>query len=85
MLQSTVGISTGVLFQLINQMQPATYKKHSRPPTLAHLVPGLSSEGVELMTSFLQFDPTKRITAKDAMEVCFGLRCYLSLPREIRR
>jgi serine/threonine protein kinase len=37
------------------------------PASLAHLVPTLDEEGVNLLEEMLQYDPAKRITAADAM------------------
>lgn len=51
--------------------KPDTYKSYPRPESLAHLVPGLPEAGVDLLTRMLQFDPAKRITAKDAMDHAF--------------
>lgn len=50
-------------------LQPATYKRYDRPASLAHLVPGLTAEGVDLLTRMMQYDPAKRITAREAMDV----------------
>ena len=49
--------------------KPATYRAHARPAGLAHLVPGMSEDGVDLLQRFLAHDPARRITAKDALEV----------------
>jgi cyclin-dependent kinase len=54
--------------------RPQTYAHHPRPATLAHLVPGMSEDGVDLLQRFLHFDPSKRISAKDALEVRGGWR-----------
>ncbi|KUF76563.1 Cyclin-dependent kinase 5 [Phytophthora nicotianae] len=37
------------------------------PENLAHLVPTLDADGVDLLEQMLQYDPAKRITAADAM------------------
>ncbi|GMF26007.1 unnamed protein product [Phytophthora fragariaefolia] len=37
------------------------------PDNLAHLVPTLDADGVDLLEQMLQYDPAKRITAADAM------------------
>ncbi|KAG7382307.1 Cell division control protein 2 [Phytophthora pseudosyringae] len=37
------------------------------PESLAHLVPTLDADGVDLLEQMLQYDPAKRITAADAM------------------
>ncbi|RLN95123.1 hypothetical protein BBJ28_00000107 [Nothophytophthora sp. Chile5] len=37
------------------------------PENLAHLVPTLDEDGVDLLEQMLQYDPAKRITAADAM------------------
>ena len=47
--------------------KPESFKKFPEPESLASLVPGLSPEGVDLMHQMLQFDPSKRISAKDAL------------------
>jgi cyclin-dependent kinase len=47
--------------------QPASYKRYPRPDSLAHLVPGLPAEGLDLLTRMLQHDPAKRISAADAL------------------
>ena len=49
--------------------KPASYRQHARPASLAHLVPGMSEEGVDLLQRLLAYDPAKRISAKDALEV----------------
>jgi len=45
-----------------------TGKSYVRPSDLRHLVKNMSSDGVELLSKMLEFDPAKRITAKAAME-----------------
>jgi serine/threonine protein kinase len=37
------------------------------PESLAHLVPTLDADGVDLLEQMLQYDPAKRVTAADAM------------------
>lgn len=48
--------------------QPLTYKRFPRPDSLAHLVPGLPPDGLDLLTRLLQHDPAKRVAAAAAME-----------------
>lgn len=60
--------------------QPASYKKYAPPESLAHLVPGLSPEGVDLFMRMLQHDPAKRITAADALSHPF----FSDLPPALR-
>ncbi len=52
-------------------VQPATYKRYPRPDTLADIVRGggMPAEGLELLTRMLQYDPARRISAKDALDV----------------
>lgn len=52
----------------LKEYKPATYKRYDRPASLAHLVPGLTAEGVDLLTRMMQYDPAKRITAREAMD-----------------
>lgn len=40
---------------------------YETPESLAHLVPTLDADGVDLLEQMLQYDPAKRITAADAM------------------
>lgn len=49
--------------------KPASYRVYPRPESVAHLVPGLPADGLDLLTRFLQYDPAKRITAREALEV----------------
>ena len=61
--------------------KPAAYRQCARPESLAHLVEGLPAEGVDLMQRMLQFDPGKRITAREALEHPFLVGAYSqSLP-----
>ena len=60
--------------------KPAAYRQCPRPESLAHLVEGLPAEGVDLMTRMLQFDPGKRITAREALEHPFLIGAYQSAP-----
>lgn len=50
--------------------KPATYKRYPRPDTLADIVRGggMPAEGLELLTRMLQYDPARRISAKDALD-----------------
>lgn len=48
--------------------KPAASKKYAKPESLAHLVPGLPPDGVDLLTRMLQHDPAQRITAVQAMD-----------------
>ncbi|KAJ0392271.1 hypothetical protein P43SY_005492 [Pythium insidiosum] len=41
---------------------------YQTPATLAHLVPTLDADGVDLLEQMLHYDPAKRITATDAMK-----------------
>ena len=56
--------------------KPAAYRQCARPESLAHLVEGLPAEGVDLMQRMLQFDPGKRITAREALEHPFLVGAY---------
>jgi hypothetical protein len=38
------------------------------PSSLAALVPGMSPEGIDLLSKFLQYNPAKRISAAAAMD-----------------
>ena len=49
--------------------KPASYKAYPQQASLAHLVPGLSAEGVDLLQRFLQVDPERRISATEALAV----------------
>ncbi|OWZ21165.1 Cell division protein kinase [Phytophthora megakarya] len=40
---------------------------YATPDSLAHLVPTLDADGVDLLEQMLQYDPAKRITAAEAM------------------
>ena len=61
-------------------MQPSTYERYPAPTSLAHLVPNLPEEGVDLLTRMLQHDPTKRITAREALDHPF----FASIPPALR-
>jgi serine/threonine protein kinase len=50
-------------------VQPTTYKRYPRPDSLTDLVRGLPPDGVDLLTRMLQYDPARRTSAKDALEV----------------
>lgn len=62
------------------EYKPASYKRYAPPETLGHLVPGLSPDGVDLLTRMLQQDPARRITAKDALDHAF----FADLPPQLR-
>jgi len=49
--------------------KPNTYRSYPKPDNLNHLVPGLSAQGIDLLTQMLTYDPAHRITALDAMSV----------------
>lgn len=40
----------------------------NEPKNLAEIVPSLDDDGVDLLRSMLQFDPTKRVSARDALK-----------------
>jgi cyclin-dependent kinase len=63
------------LIVALQDYKPASYHSYPKPASLAHLVPGLSPEGVDLFQRFLEIDPEKRISTKEALEVsvCLGL------------
>ena len=48
--------------------RPAAYRAYAAPKSLAHLVPGLSADGVDLLQAFLAYDPARRISAAAALE-----------------
>jgi cyclin-dependent kinase len=48
------------------------------PPSLGHLLPDLSEDGVDLLTKMLTYNPAKRISAAAAMEhPVFSLLCLV--------
>lgn len=49
-------------------LQPANYKRYAKPDSIASLVPGLPPDGVDLIYRMLQHDPSKRITAREALD-----------------
>jgi cyclin-dependent kinase len=49
--------------------KPATYRAYPRPDSLANLVPGLPADGLDLMAKMLAYDPGRRISAREAMDV----------------
>ncbi len=57
------------LLAALPEYKPAAYKAYARPESLAHLVPGLSPEGVDLFSRMLQMDPERRISAAEALQV----------------
>jgi len=59
---------------------PATYKRYPAPASLAHLVPGLPADGVDLLQRMLRYDPAHRITARDALDHPF----FADLPAAMR-
>lgn len=61
--------------------QPAAYKRYAAPESLAHLVPGLPPDGVDLFTRMLQHDPARRITAVEAL----GHPFFADLPPHVRQ
>jgi serine/threonine protein kinase len=73
------------LIVALQDYKPASYHSYPKPASLAHLVPGLSPEGVDLFQRFLEIDPEKRISTKEALEVsvcvcvCF-LACVVYAP-----
>lgn len=60
--------------------QPATYKKYASPDSLAHLVPGLPPDGVDLLARLLQQDPAKRASAAETLAHPF----FADLPPALR-
>lgn len=49
--------------------KPANYRQYPKPESLVHLLPGMSSSGIDLLARMLVHDPGKRITAREAMDV----------------
>ena len=49
-------------------LQPAPTRAFPAPASLAHLVPGLSEAGVDLLQKMLIYNPSKRISAAAAMD-----------------
>lgn len=47
--------------------KPGALPTHAAPASLAHLVPGLDADGVDLLSSMLVHDPAQRISAADAL------------------
>ena len=54
---------------MLPDFKPASYRQVAAPETIAHLVPGLNADGVDLLSRFLAHDPAKRISAEAALEV----------------
>jgi hypothetical protein len=65
---------------LVPHPQPANYKRYAEPASLAPLVPGMPPDGVDLMARMLQHDPSRRITAADALEHPF----FRDLPEQLK-
>ena len=64
--------ATYPLITALPDYKPANYKAYAQQASLAHLVPGLSPEGVDLFQRFLQVDPERRISAAEALQVRGG-------------
>jgi cyclin-dependent kinase len=60
--------------------KPEKYRVWEKPESLEALMPGLSPEGLDLFQRFLQVDPAKRISAKEALEVRGARACARSPP-----
>lgn len=58
-----------------------TFTRYSPPEDLQHLVPNLSSSGVDLLQRMLIYDPTKRITAQEARQHDY----FIDIPESLRR
>lgn len=59
--------------------KPETYQVYSAPSSIAHLVPGLEAQGVDLLSKMLLHDPVQRISAADALRHPF----FSALPRAL--
>lgn len=58
----------------------SNFQFYPTPPSLQFLVPKLDSDGVNLLESFLTYDPAQRITAQDARSHPF----FNSIPESLR-
>lgn len=58
----------GMLNTVFMSVLQRDFPVYPTPESLSHLVPTLEQDGVDLLEQMLQYDPSKRITAADAMK-----------------
>mmetsp|Transcript_23656 Transcript_23656/g.21526 ORF Transcript_23656/g.21526 Transcript_23656/m.21526 type:complete len:311 (-) Transcript_23656:162-1094(-) len=64
------GVTQDTLFPGISELSgwKNDFVFYPAPPTLHHLVPTLSNDGVDLLSRMLVYDPSRRITAQEARQ-----------------
>lgn len=62
------------------EYRPDTYRTYARTTRFSDVLPGLEEEGVDLLERMLQYDPARRISAKDALNHAY----FADLPESLR-